>query len=144
MEFTALTPTLDQVMGIWADVLRNPAFKDGDFKRVQAQTVQGLGQQLRDPNSIAQRVMARELWGEHHPYGHLLSPEEIEALTPADTAAFHKAWYGPNNATLFVVGDTTLAEITPKLEAALKGWGNASNKAAPVALGTAPGFFHRL
>ena len=43
-------------------------------------------------------------------------------MTPADAAAFHKSWYGPNNATLFVVGDTTLAEITPKLEAALRGW----------------------
>lgn len=135
VEFTALTPTVDQVMAIWADVLRNPAFKEGDFKRVQAQTLQGLAQQLRDPNSIAQRVMSRALWGDNHPYGHLLSPEEISVLTPADTAAFHKAWYGLNNATLFVVGDTTLAEITPKLEAALKGWGNAPNTRADVPLG---------
>ena len=42
VEFSALTPTVDQVMAIWADVLRNPAFTDGDFKRIQAQTVQGL------------------------------------------------------------------------------------------------------
>jgi zinc protease len=135
VEFTALTPTVDQVMAIWADVLRNPAFKEGDFKRVQAQTLQGLNQQLRDPNAIAQRVMAKALWGDNHPYGHLLSPEEISSLTPADTAAFHKGWYGPNNATLFVVGDTTLAEITPKLEAALKGWSNAPNSRADVPLG---------
>ncbi len=135
VEFTALTPTVDQVMAIWADVLRNPTFKEGDFKRVQAQTLQGLNQQLRDPNAIAQRVMAKALWGDNHPYGHLLSPEEISSLTPADTAAFHKGWYGPNNATLFVVGDTTLAEITPKLEAALKGWSNAPNSRADVPLG---------
>jgi len=135
VEFTALTPTLDQVMAIWADVLRNPAFKEGDFKRVQAQTLQGLNQQLRDPNAIAQRVMAKALWSDNHPDGHLLSPDEISALTPADTAAFHKGWYGPNNATLFVVGDTTLAEITPKLEAALKGWENAPNTRADVPLG---------
>ena len=135
VEFTALTPTVDQVMAIWADVLRNPTFKEGDFKRVQAQTLQGLNQQLRDPNAIAQRVMAKALWGDNHPYGQLLSPEEISSLTPADTAAFHKGWYGPNNATLFVVGDTTLAEITPKLEAALKGWSNAPNSRADVPLG---------
>ena len=138
VEFSALTPTVDQVMDIWADVLRNPAFTDGDFKRIQAQTEQGLSQQLRDPNAIAQRVMSRVLWGDHHPYGHLISMEDISSLTPADTAAFHKAWYGPNNATLFVVGDTTLAEITPKLEAALKGWGDAPNKRAAAALGTRP------
>ena len=39
VEFSALKPTLDQVMAIWADVLRNPAFNEPDFKRVQAQTV---------------------------------------------------------------------------------------------------------
>ena len=52
VEFSALKPTLDQVMAIWADVLRNPAFNEPDFKRVQAQTVQALQGQLRDPASI--------------------------------------------------------------------------------------------
>jgi zinc protease len=130
VEFSALTPTLDQVMAIWADVLRNPAFKEADFKRIQSQTVQGLEAQLRNPGQVGQRVMSRVLWGDNHPYGRLLTPAELSALTPADAAAFHKAWYGPNNATIYVVGDTTLAEITPKLEAALAGWANAPNQRA--------------
>jgi zinc protease len=138
VEFAALTPTVDQVMAIWADVLRNPAFAEGDFKRIQAQTVQGLQQQLRDPASIGQRVLSRALWGDDHAYGHLVTPQEISAMTPADAAAFHKAWYGPNNATLFVVGDTTLAEITPKLEAALRGWTDAPMKRVQVANGVRP------
>ncbi len=138
VEFSALTPTLDQVMAIWTDVLRNPAFTETDFRRIQSQTVQGLQAQLRDPASIGQRVMSKVLWGDNHPYGRLLTPDEITSLTPADAAAFHKAWYGPNNAALFVVGDTTLAEITPKLEAALKGWTDAPNKRASVANGVRP------
>lgn len=138
VEFSALTPTVDRVMAIWADVLRNPAFGQGDFTRIQSQTVQNIQQQLNNPTSIGQRVMSRMLWGDNHPYGRLVSPGDITSLTPADAAGFHKAWYGPNNATLFVVGDTTLAEITPKLEAALAGWTNAPNKAAPVANGQRP------
>ena len=35
---------------------------------------------------------------------------------------FHSTWFKPNNATLVVVGDTTLAEIQPKLEALFSGW----------------------
>lgn len=138
VEFTALKPTLDRVMGIWADVLRNPSFPSGDFARIQAQTVQVIQQQLSNPAAIAQRVMSRILWGDAHPYGRPVAPSDITGLTPADAAAFHKTWYGPNNATLFVVGDTTLAEITPKLEAALAGWTNAPGKAAPVAAGQRP------
>ncbi len=138
VEFSALTPTLDQVMAIWADVLRNPAFSEADFRRVQAQTAQGLQAQMRDPASVGQRVMSRVLWGDNHPYGHLISVDEITSMTRADAASFHKQWYGPNNATLFVVGDTTLAEITPKLEAALKGWADAPNKRQPVPVGARP------
>jgi zinc protease len=37
-----------------------------------------------------------------------------------------------------VVGDTTLAEIQPKLEAAFKGWAPAPGKRADVALGVRP------
>jgi zinc protease len=138
VEFSALTPTLDQVMAIWADVIRNPAFAEPDFKRIQSLTLQGLQQQLRDPNGIGQRVMSKVLWGDQHPYGRLVTPDKVASLTRADTASFHKAWYGPNNATLFVVGDTTLAQITPKLEAALNGWANAPNKRTPVANGSRP------
>ena len=52
--------------------------------------------------------------------------------------AFHKQWFGPNNATLFVVGDTTMAQITPKLEAALARLGAtrlASASRSPTATG---------
>ncbi len=35
---------------------------------------------------------------------------------------FHDTWFKPNHATLIVVGDTTLAELTPKLEKLFDGW----------------------
>jgi zinc protease len=35
---------------------------------------------------------------------------------------FHAAWFKPNNATLVIVGDTTLAEIQPKLERLFSAW----------------------
>jgi zinc protease len=35
---------------------------------------------------------------------------------------FHQTWFKPNNATLIVVGDTTLKEITPKLDHLLGSW----------------------
>jgi zinc protease len=43
-------------------------------------------------------------------------------MTREDLAKFHETWFRPNNATLLVVGDTTLAEIKPKLEMLLAGW----------------------
>ncbi len=39
-----------------------------------------------------------------------------------DMQRYHDTWFKPNNATLIVVGDTTVAEIKPKLEALFAGW----------------------
>jgi zinc protease len=46
----------------------------------------------------------------------------VEKLTRDDVVRWHATWLKPGNATLLVVGDTTLAEIRPKLEAAFAGW----------------------
>ena len=43
-------------------------------------------------------------------------------LTPADLRKFHDTWFKANNATLVIVGDATLAELTPKLEKLFGGW----------------------
>ncbi|MGH6741850.1 MAG: M16 family metallopeptidase, partial [Bradyrhizobium sp.] len=46
----------------------------------------------------------------------------IKAITRADLLAFHARWIRPDSATIFVVGDTTLAEILPLLEARFGDW----------------------
>jgi zinc protease len=45
----------------------------------------------------------------------------VTKLTTADARKFHETWFRANNATLLVVGDTTLSQITPKLEKLLGG-----------------------
>ena len=53
-----------------------------------------------------------------------------------------QTWFKPNNATLVVVGDTTLAEIQPKLEGLFASWkpGEVPKKnVAPVGPGAASG-----
>jgi zinc protease len=46
---------------------------------------------------------------------------------------FHKEWFQPDNATLIVVGDTTLAEITPKLEKLFASWKSGQTPRKDVA-----------
>jgi zinc protease len=43
-------------------------------------------------------------------------------MTREDMVRFHTTWFKPNNATLIVVGDTTAAEIKPKLEKLFAQW----------------------
>jgi zinc protease len=66
------------------------------------------------------------LYTEDHAYGMPLTGSGTEAsvaqLTRKDLQQFHGTWIVPNNATLIVVGDTTMDEIRPRLEQLFRGW----------------------
>jgi len=51
-------------------------------------------------------------------------------MTPDTLRAFHQRWLRPDNATLLVAGDTTLAEVKPLLEKHFGGW-KAPDEALP-------------
>ena len=75
---------------------------------------------------MALRILPGLLYGPGHPYGNPLTgsgtKESVAKLTREDLVKFHDTWLRPNNSTLIVVGDTTLAEVTPKLEKLFAGW----------------------
>ncbi|MHC1671878.1 M16 family metallopeptidase, partial [Stenotrophomonas maltophilia] len=70
----------------------------------------------------------------------------ISGLTREDLVDFHHDWLRPQNGTLIVVGDTTLAEIVPLLDKQLGDWKAAGDApqvkvATDVALPKAPRVF---
>src|SRR5690606_9042588 len=83
---------------------------------------------------IAQRVLKPALYGAEHPYGippsGLGNAKAVTEATRDQLAAFHSAWIRPDNARIFVVGDTTLAQVKKELDAAFGDW-NASATAKP-------------
>ena len=130
VSLSALKPTLDAAVGVFADVVRNPAYRQADVDRVKVQQAAAIRAQRLQPAAIANRVMSRIIYGPAHPLGPQATEASVTAITRDDLAAFHRRWFRPETATLLVVGDTTLAEITPKLEAALGSW-RATTPATP-------------
>jgi zinc protease len=126
VSLSALTSTLDRALDIYADVILNPAFPEADFKRLQKQLLAGIQQEKTEPFGIALRVFPKLLYGGGHAYGNPLTgsgtEESVKKLTTADLRKFHTTWFKPNNATLIIVGDTTLKEITPRLEKLFASW----------------------
>jgi zinc protease len=139
---SALKNRLDESLAIFSDVLLNPTFPEADFERLRKQALASIQREKVTPADAAGRVMAPLIYGKGHPYGVPRSgsgtEESVRRLTRDDLAKFHAVWYRPNNATLIVAGDTTIAEITPKLETALAGW-----KPADVPPKKAPAVEHR-
>jgi zinc protease len=72
------------------------------------------------------RVLPPLLYGSGHPYGVPLTgtgtESSVSKLTRENLLKFHESWFRPNNATLVIVGDTTLAQIQPQLEKTFGSW----------------------
>ena len=120
----ALKATLPQALGLYADLVLNPSFPQNEFSRLQKDRLAAIAREKADPQGTALRVVPALLYGADHVYARTANGTEdaVGRMTRADLAAYHATWFKPNNATLLVVGDTTLAEIKPMLEKAFAGW----------------------
>src|SRR3954471_8413059 len=131
---TALSDTLDPVLEIFADVALSPAFRAADVERVRVERLGQISQALDDPSSVGQHVLSRVIFGEKHPWGY---PGEgtarsVRSITRKDLVAWHKTWFRPSNAALFVAGDTTASALLPLLEKRFGGWKDAKVPASPA------------
>ena len=123
---SALKVKLDPSLALFADVILNPAFPPADVARQQKQQLAAIQREKVTGIAMGLRVFPALLYGKGHSYGNSLTgsgtEESVAKLTREDLVKFHQTWFRPNNATLIVVGDTTMAEITPKLEKLFAGW----------------------
>jgi zinc protease len=123
---SALKANLDRSLEVFADVLRNPSFPQADFDRLKKQQLAAIEQESVQPISVAMRVLPRLVFGTGHAYGSPLTGSgtlaSVRSLSRKDVEAWYRAWLKPNAATLIVTGDTTLAEMKPRIERLLGGW----------------------
>jgi zinc protease len=137
VSLTALKDKLDPALDIYADVILNPAFPEADFQRLQKLQIARIAQEKASPFGMALRVFPKLIYGAGHPYAIPFTgsgyADTVAKLTRADLVKFHQTWFKPAGATLVVVGDTTMAEIRPKLEKLFQGWAGGKAPAKKIA-----------
>ena len=111
-------------LGLVADVARNATFPEREVTRVRRERLTALQRLRDDPTALAERVAPMLLYGGESPYGHSLSGTEaaLEALTRDDIIGHFEGSYGPEDATLIVVGDTSMEEVAERAEEWFGGW----------------------
>ena len=126
VNLNTLTLTMDKALDIYADLILHPSFPEKEFTRLQKERIAAIRREKVQPQQMAMRVVPQLLYGKGHAYAVPFTGTGTEAsvnkLTRADLVKWHDTWFKPNNATLLIVGDTTLAEIKPKLEKLFAGW----------------------
>lgn len=123
---SALKDKLEPSLDLLADVVLRPDFSEKEIERVRKAWIASIQQEKTRPNGVANRLLPPLLYGEGHPYAIPFSgtgdEASINALVRKDLVDFHRDVVRPDNATLIVVGDTTLKEILPLLQARFGKW----------------------
>jgi zinc protease len=130
-DLDVISSRLPAALTILADVVRKPTFAVDELNRLRQRSLDSLQVELQEPGALARFAAADALFA-GTPYGHVLNgtPASLRSLTRADVAAFHTAWYRPDNAVLVLTGD-----ITPETGFALaaKTFGDWAKPASPLA-----------
>lgn len=123
---SALTTNLGASLDLFADIVKNPAFDPGEIERLRSQQLAQIASELTQPLGIAFRALPPLLYDARHPYSVPFTGSgtaaDVGALSRADIVSAHAGWLRPDNAHLYVVGDTSLADALPLLEARFGNW----------------------
>ena len=122
----ALKENLDESLELFADIVRNPAFEIEEMERLRPRSLAAIQQEKVQPIGIALRELPPLLYGKGHAYGIPFTgsgtEDSVKSITQDDLRTFHKDWLRPDNATIFVVGDTSMSEMLPMLNQYFGDW----------------------
>jgi predicted Zn-dependent peptidase len=119
---SGLTENLDQVLDLYAEIIRTPKFATEEVERYKSRTLAAQPLLRGQAAFLAQERLNQAIY-QTHPAALVIPPADaIKKITSADLLKFHSTNYVPNNAMLAIVGDVTLKDIMPKLERAFGDW----------------------
>jgi zinc protease len=120
-------------------ILRQPDFPEKEFRKLKAQTLAGLMQDLSEPESIAEREGDAVLWP-NSAIGRHATPASVRSITLDDVKQYYQQIYVPNDSLIVFSGDVTPDRAKTLAEQFLADW-KPAEALAPVdyTLPAAPG-----
>ena len=118
-----LTRHLDDVLAVWGDLLKSPAFDPVLVEVWRGQELEDVRRKQDTPGRLAISKFNRLLFGDH-PVGWEIAAQDLEPedLTTEALKSVHRRIFCLDNLTLGVTGDVTWEEMRPKLDEMLSGW----------------------
>ena len=120
--FSCLKENTDEVLGVFHEVLTNPAFRQNKIDLAKTELRSGISRRNDDPHGILEREFADALYGRNTPYGWQLEYATVDKITREDVAGFYRRYFFPANIMLAVMGDFSAADMKTKLEKLFADW----------------------
>jgi zinc protease len=117
-----LSDKLDQTLAVLADVAENATFPDDEVALAKTDALQNLEAQEAEPSFLAQRALAKAVYGDH-PYSVIAATaDSINRTTAEDLRAAYHQRFRPDQALLVAVGDFDSSALESSIEKYFGGW----------------------
>ncbi|MEA2204863.1 MAG: zinc protease [Blastocatellia bacterium] len=117
-----LAKDVDNGLGLYFDMLKNPRFQEERIKLAKSQLLQNMERRNDSTTGIEDREWNRLIYGANHFSTRQSTKPSIDSITREDMLAFHQKYYQPGGFIFAVSGDFNTKDMIAKLEAAMKGW----------------------
>ena len=120
-----------EVLGLFGQVLRDPAFDEEKLAVAKNQANTGIARQNDQPQNIMFREFAEIVYGADSPYARSQTYTSIDSVTREDLVAWHGRFYQPNNIILGLVGDFDGDEALAMVREVFGDWPRGEAAPAP-------------
>jgi len=143
ISLSCLEGDLDDVLGVFVEVLREPAFAEDKIELARNQLYTGIARRNDDAMQIAGREARALAYGKDNPYAREPEYATVAAITRDDLMAWHDRFVQPNRMVMGIVGDFDTKAMEAKLRQAFASWpkGPAAADEKPSLSPAPPGFY---
>lgn len=100
----SLNKHLDNTLPLLSEIVKNPLFPEEEYSVLAGKQLQMLEVNRQKVNFLARTHFNSILFGNDHPYGMYLEPNDIGKVNNTDLIDFHKRQYNSGNCTIIVAG----------------------------------------
>lgn len=103
--FNALSEDTDLVLGLFAEVLREPVFAPDKLELAKKQQQGAIARRNDSPGDIASREFQKLIYGETSPYARTVEYTTLNSISREDVVNFYQTYVRPDRTILGIVGD---------------------------------------
>lgn len=120
---TTRTENLDEAIGFFADILRNPQFEEARIELAKQKAIERFIRESDEPYDLVTREFEKIVY-RNHPYSRRLGgyPETIKKITRDDILNFYSRYFHPNNIIIGVAGDFAKEDMLAKINNYFSNW----------------------
>ncbi|MBI2688404.1 MAG: insulinase family protein [Acidobacteria bacterium] len=125
--FNCLKENIDEVLGVYFDLLSQPEFRQDKIDLLKTQFRSAIARRYDDADEVNRNEFQTTVYGRDTPFGREVEYETLDAISRADLIDFYKRYYHPANMMFSVSGDFDKAAMRARLEQVLGNWTPPAN-----------------